>query len=117
MATKTEGTNLADLIKYELPRDLSRSLVASEAVTWALGEVYEYDATSDQIQKLTAAANACGIVLDEGAVSGGDLVRVLDFGAVVNKSMLDYNSIDEADTDNALRKVGIKPLAEATVPS
>jgi len=117
MATQTEGTNLADLIKYELPRNLSRSLVPSEALTWAVGEIFEYDATSEQIQKLTTAASAGGVVLDAGAVSAGDLVRVLDFGAVVDYSQLDYNSIDEQDTDDALRKIGIKVLREATVPS
>lgn len=81
-----------------------RTLVAA---TYARGDILELDATTKKLSIVADPAKAFAIVVHDCTLAGDDEVPVYIAGEQFNKSQLNFNGQDEADTINALHKLGI----------
>lgn len=96
----SEAKTRADIVKWA-PSDLFsyRAKLAKDATVFAMGDVLEVSA--GRVQKITAAANAKYIALENVTTVTGQYITVLAFGTV-DGSQLNYNGQTAATAKTAL---------------
>jgi len=112
MANETKSRVLSEILKYEAPNRYSRETkTLSTNQTISLGEVLEDDGSN--VKAGAVAGNIKYIAAEAVTTTSATAdIAVIARNAIVDKSLLTYNSLTEATVDAALEAVGILPRVD-----